>query len=356
MPPSPVTHAVCAPPRSPAVSGPRVGRFEVTATLGAGGMGVVYLAKDPDLGRKVAIKVVLGHADGSSGDRHRHRLRREAQAMAQISHPNLATVYEVGQYRGHVFIAMEYVRGCTAREWLEAETRTWSEIVNTFAAAGRGLAAAHAAGIVHRDFKPDNALVGVDGTVKVLDFGLAVGVIADESDLGGLPRRTRNPSLALSLTQTGAVCGTPAYMSPEQHLGDCSDARTDQFSFAVALFEALYGHRPFAGEGLIDLAASVLLGRMESERSLPQHARPVGRPYAASRSRQGRTPALGERRSARPGDGGRRRRDADRSRRARSRRRRRGAARRRGPRSFHSATAFTARSKPLSCPLPWSAQ
>src|SRR5215831_3352685 len=150
------------------------GRYKLVEKLGVGGMGVVYLAEDPQLGRKVAIKLVDPKASGTvSVSDGRARLLREAQALAQLSHPNVIAVHDVGTCADQVFIAMEYVEGSTLSQWLAGRKRTWREVLSTFAQAGRGLAAAHAAGIVHRDFKPDNVLVGNDGRVRVLDFGLA---------------------------------------------------------------------------------------------------------------------------------------------------------------------------------------
>ncbi len=158
----------------PAGTGKVLGRYVVTEKLGGGGMGVVYAAHDPELDRKIAIKLMLPVlSDSVSASEGRARLLREAQAMARLSHPNVIAVHDVGTFGEQVFIAMEYVEGSTLAEWLSAKKRPWRDVVSTFAQAGRGLAAAHAAGIVHRDFKPDNVLVGNDGRVRVLDFGLA---------------------------------------------------------------------------------------------------------------------------------------------------------------------------------------
>jgi tetratricopeptide (TPR) repeat protein len=212
----------------------RFGRYVVLDWLGAGGMGVVYAAYDPELDRKVALKVLrnddTGHADRVPS---RDLLLREAQAMAQLAHPNVVTVFDVGSVGDRVFIAMELVDGETLSKWLRARPRTRSEILAMFLAAGNGLAAAHAAGLVHRDFKPDNVLVGKDGRVRVTDFGLARTAprAALDAAAGGAP-------------QTG-LAGTLAYMAPEQYLRQSADARADQYSFAVALYEALYGGRPF---------------------------------------------------------------------------------------------------------------
>jgi serine/threonine protein kinase len=230
-------------------------------------MGVVFAGYDEDLDRKVAVKLL--HAERAGGTVGRQRLMREAQAMARLSHPNVVQVYEVGTFEDQVYVAMEFVQGQTLRQWQAEPDRRWREIVQTYVDAGRGLAAAHEAGIVHRDFKPDNVLVGDDGRVCVLDFGLARGAEGAELSGGSEPvaSRSEHPRTAVSddslsarLTQTGAVMGTPAYMSPEQHRGGVTDATTDQFSFCVSLYEALYGERPFKGETLAMLAHSVLEG------------------------------------------------------------------------------------------------
>ncbi|HSS03266.1 MAG TPA: protein kinase, partial [Kofleriaceae bacterium] len=219
--------------------GARFGRYLVLDWLGAGGMGVVYSAHDSELNRRIALKVLRN----DSIDRLpiRDLLLAEAQAMAQLAHPNVVTVFEVGSVDDRVFLAMELIEGQTLAGWLRAASRKPSETLAMFVAAGRGLAAAHAAGLIHRDFKPENVLVGNDGRVCVTDFGLARAA----------PTRTdaaaRDPSApaAAGTPQTGLV-GTLAYMAPEQYLGRSVDARADQFSFAVGLYEALYGERPYA--------------------------------------------------------------------------------------------------------------
>jgi predicted Ser/Thr protein kinase len=204
--------------------GAAIGRFIVRARLGAGGMGVVYAGEDADLKRPVAIKLVRGDAEHPA---YRDRLLREAQAMARLEHPNVVRVYEVGTAGGRTFVAMELVEGTTLTKWLAAP-RPWSDVLAMFLQAGEGLAAAHRAGLVHRDFKPDNVLVDRSGRARVADFGLA----RIEAHAGA------------QLTRTGAVMGTPGYMAPEQQLGDPQiDGRADQYSFCVALREAL-GGRP----------------------------------------------------------------------------------------------------------------
>jgi eukaryotic-like serine/threonine-protein kinase len=193
-----------------------IGRFAVRRRLGVGGLGVVYAAHDPELDREVAIKL-LRTGDGE-------RLRREARAMAKLAHANVVPVYEVGAHDGRVFIAMELVDGRTLRRWVADARPDWRRIVAAYVDAGRGLVAAHAAGIVHRDFKPDNVMIGGDGRARVTDFGLA--------------------------HEASASAGTPAYMAPEQHAGRELTPAADQFAFCVALYEALWGARPFTGDDL----------------------------------------------------------------------------------------------------------
>ncbi len=209
--------------------GRHLGRYVLIGRVGAGGMGVVYAAYDTKLDRKVALKVLHGPDD----ERRQGRLLREAQALAKLAHPNVAAAYDVGGDGELLLLAMEFVEGETLRSWL-ASPRSVRDVLAVFVAAGRGLAAAHAAGVVHRDFKPDNVLVGKDGRPRVVDFGLAR--TADE----GSPASAARPHAA----SHSAMAGTPAYMSPEQQRGERLDARSDQYSFCVALHEALYGERP----------------------------------------------------------------------------------------------------------------
>jgi tetratricopeptide (TPR) repeat protein/tRNA A-37 threonylcarbamoyl transferase component Bud32 len=237
-------------------SRPRVvGRYTLVSMIGEGAMGVVYLADDPQLDRKVALKIV--RSDRFSQGEARARLSREARAMAQVKHPNVVTVYDAGELEDGVFIAMELVTGETLAEWLRPG-KPWRDILRVFEAAGRGLVAAHAAGIVHRDFKPENVLVDRDDRACVTDFGLAfvpAATAASPAELDQIPLRD-----AGALTRTGALVGTPLYMSPEQHRGDRADARSDQYSFAVALYLALYGVPPFGGTTIGELRAAVLAG------------------------------------------------------------------------------------------------
>jgi serine/threonine protein kinase len=238
---------------------PRVGRYELLRCIGRGGMGIVYAARDVELGREVAIKLLRPELSAGSDDR---RLTAEAQALARLSHPNVIAVFDVGTFEGQRFIAMEYVPGQDLRRWLDAP-RTLADVLRVFAAAGRGLHAAHAVGLVHRDFKPDNVLVGDDGRPRVLDFGLA----RPPDGPGAAPGRPPvlpagiDPRSTI-LTIDGQVVGTPAYMAPEQHLGEPADARSDQFSFGVALYHAVYGVRPFTGDDPRSLALSIVRGRV----------------------------------------------------------------------------------------------
>jgi serine/threonine protein kinase len=244
--------------------GTKVGRFVVVGELGKGGMGVVYAAHDRELDRQVALKVMRS---GAATQEERMRMLREGQAMARITHPNVITVYEVGVEGGHVFLAQELLDAGTLGEWLD-EPRSQAEILEKFIAAGRGLAAAHAAGLVHRDFKPHNVLLGNDGRVRVADFGLARALGPEGDDTAAvtrpnLPRAQLETSPMSPLTRTGAVLGTPMFMAPEQHEGRPADERSDQFAFSVALYHALYGDYPFDGQTAVALADAVLAGRMQ---------------------------------------------------------------------------------------------
>ncbi len=252
---SDATTPASAPPTVELGPGTKIGRYAILERVGAGGMGVVYSAYDPELDRRVAIKLL---APDVIGEESRLRLLREARAMARLSHPNVVPVYDAGTVDGRVFVAMEFVQGVTLREWLEDETRAWTEVLETMRRAALGLHTAHEAGLVHRDFKPDNVMVGDDGRVRVLDFGLARSASPDGlvearhvttgSDVSATGVGTSQKSLSVPITSDGAMLGTPAYMPPEQLEGRTVDARTDQWSFCVTLYEALYGARPFAGD------------------------------------------------------------------------------------------------------------
>ena len=237
------------------------GRYRILREIGRGGMGVVYAAYDEELDRRIALKVVRPGAGRHAVSQA--RMLREARAIAQLSHPNVVQVHDVGEFGGQIFLALELVRGQTLVEWAEAGRRDLAAILEVYIQAGRGLAAAHSTGLVHRDFKPANALVGEDGRVRVLDFGLArtaAETSAGETTEASVRRSTSSAETAL--TQTGTIVGTPAYMAPEQHLGEHVDARSDQFSFCVALWEAVTGARPFTGSTCETIRAAVLAGAL----------------------------------------------------------------------------------------------
>jgi len=221
--------------------GSRVDRYQVLGAVGRGGMGEVYAAYHPDLDRKIALKVV--HESGADSSERRARLLREARAIARLSHPNVVSVYDAGTVDGGVYVAMEFVEGETVDSWLRGGPRSWRDIVDVFIAAARGLEAAHAAGIIHRDFKPQNVMIGRDGVVRVMDFGLA-RFAEEPPDPAHAGAESERPHVSATVTKTGALVGTPAYMAPEQFHGEAIDARADQFSFCVALHEALFGQRP----------------------------------------------------------------------------------------------------------------
>jgi tetratricopeptide (TPR) repeat protein/predicted Ser/Thr protein kinase len=269
-------------------------------------MAVVYRAHDRELGRDVALKLLNGAEDAPQGN---VRLLREAQALAQLAHPNVIQIYDVGRFADGVFLAMELVEGKRLDDWIRERPRTVREVLPIFREAARGLSAAHARGIVHRDFKPSNVILGSDGRTRVLDFGLAraadpegkipVEVTAQNPDQN-LRERPDNDNTAHEttareprtettapvfvesnapqkpmelqsskslldspLTQAGALVGTPPYMAPEQHAGRC-DARSDQFSFCVAFWFALYGERPFGGLNYDDLKANMAAGKIRT--------------------------------------------------------------------------------------------
>jgi predicted Zn-dependent peptidase/predicted Ser/Thr protein kinase len=244
------------------VSRPWIGRYKIVEKLGAGGMGTVYAAEDAELDRKVAIKLLHGTSETASA-----RLVREARALAKLRHPNVVTIYEVGRDDGDAFVAMELVEGTTLRDWLQQE-HSIDECLAVLLQAGRGLVAAHAEGLIHRDFKPENVMVGDNGRVQVLDFGLAKTAIVDDE----VPSRPSNEPID-SITQTGTLLGTPAYMAPEQFAGEDTDARTDQFAYCVTVFEVLHGHRPFQGATHAALHTAILERTFSPlpRRAIPAH-------------------------------------------------------------------------------------
>ncbi|MCG8421136.1 MAG: serine/threonine-protein kinase [Proteobacteria bacterium] len=244
----------------------KIGRYVLLERIGAGGMGEVYTAYDDQLDRKIAIKVV--HA--GAGTDAEARLLREARVLAVLSHPNVVQVYEAGTFKERVFIAMEYIRGVSLTEKLKA-TRALPRqarlraILDYFIAAGRGLEAAHQNGLVHRDFKPDNVLVGDDGRVRVLDFGLA-RMLDPAGDKDSTDQTDAVPKAALLLTASGTIMGTPAFMAPEQFMGQRASSHSDQFSFCVALYQALLGDLPFKANSYDGIKAAVSTGKLETSR------------------------------------------------------------------------------------------
>jgi serine/threonine protein kinase len=281
--PSAVTAAEPTSGAAPASTGRTVGKYRLDRVLGSGGMGVVWAAFDPDLERAVAVKLL--HAENSE-QTLRSRLLREARAMARLRHPNVVTVFDVGTDQNRDYIAMELVDGGTLDAWLETKP-TRDARLKALLAAGRGLAAAHTAGLVHRDFKPHNVLRASDGHVYVTDFGLARGQIEDGPELvqislpveeltsGSQPRRGRDSVLDSPLTQTGVLIGTPAYMAPEQFAGRVPDPKCDQFAFCITAWEALTGARPFRGATLAELEAAARGGVGELSVDLPPPLREV---------------------------------------------------------------------------------
>jgi serine/threonine protein kinase len=234
----------------------KIGRYVVLGCIGTGGMGIVYAARDERLGRTVAIKLLKPELSG----RQVSNLAVEARSLAQLAHPNVVAVFDVGEHEGQLFVAMEYVEGENLRRWLGVP-RPLTDIVDVFLAAGEGLAAAHGAGLVHRDFKPDNVLVGLDRRPRILDFGLAKG--ADQVAQAEPPAFADDAEATMtSLSRHGVLLGTPAYMAPEQHLGERADARSDQFGFCVALYQAVYGQLPYPTHDLRSLSLAIVGGRV----------------------------------------------------------------------------------------------
>jgi eukaryotic-like serine/threonine-protein kinase len=265
----------------------RIGRFEVLELLGEGAMGRVYLARDEELDRRVALKRIRSDAIDHDHARHQARLLREARAVAALSHPNVIEVYDAGLAKdGSVYIAMEYVEGRTLRDWMKASSGDWRRSLAVHIQAGEGLAAAHAMGIVHRDFKPDNVMVGNDGRVRVLDFGLAIPTTR-ETGSGVMTLDRLSPAtldsgnaeaLALPSTHSRGAAGTPAYMPPEQLIDEGVGPASDQFAFCVSLYEALFGVRPFESAGLAVRLGRIVEGQLTrpvSGRDVPTRVRKV---------------------------------------------------------------------------------
>ena len=275
--------------------GVQLGKYRLERLLGTGGMGAVWAAHDVDLDRKVALKVL---GEGLAGDATAQaRLLREARAMARLRHNNVVAVYDALTLDGHDVIVMELVDGTTLAQWLADKPRTPDEILPLVIAAGRGLAAAHAAGMVHRDFKPHNVLVDREGRVLVTDFGLArsselaslsgaplppamettaaggtVSMVRGDAATMAVTPRDRG-ALDTPLTRTGTLLGTPAYMAPEQLRGEPADARADQFAFCVTAWEALAGTRPYIGATLGEIAKSIAAGERADAARIPKSVR-----------------------------------------------------------------------------------
>ncbi len=248
-----------------------LGRYELVRALGAGGMGTVYAAKDPELDREVAVKRLHFGRDDADGK----RLLREAKSLARLSHPNVVQVHDVGTEGEQLFLAMELVPGSDLRQWLATGAHSWPEIVGKFVAAGMGLAAAHDVGLVHRDFKPENVLVRDDGVAKVADFGLVHVTGQTHRANRHQPTSDELDDAVRSLTHAGTFLGTPSYMSPEQQLALPTDARSDQFSFCVSLYEGLYGRRPFEADTLRELIETTRRNEVTfpSRPAIPEHVR-----------------------------------------------------------------------------------
>lgn len=238
----------------PRVAG-RIGRFTLVRRLGEGAMGVVYMGYDEVLDRRVALKLLRPSVAGGAW------LLREGRALGRLAHPNVVAVHEAGRHDGHVVLAMEFIEGPTLRAWLAERPRRFREVLRMFLAVGRGLAAVHAAGLVHRDFKPENVLVGKDGRPRVADFGLAALASGPTPPgaQGAAAGTGEGSALDVSLPPAGGLLGTPGYLSPERFSGEPATPASDQWSFCVALYHAVYGTFPFPLEGtLVDLARRVL--------------------------------------------------------------------------------------------------
>ena len=251
--------------RQPLPRGASVGRYVLLDPLGGGAVGLVYAAHDPQLDRKVAIKLMQPEARSRCDvGEIRARMLREAKAIARVTHRNVVAVHDAGLTAdGTVFIVMEFIEGQTVKKWRSDRMRAWREVHEVFVQAANGLLATHCAGLLHRDFKPENVLIGRDGRVSLVDFGLARSAslsttLADSFEWAEISTVDR------TLTRSGTLIGTPAYMSPEQILRRPADERSDQFSFCLALYETLYGERPFAGDTLRELSRAMLQGSIRA--------------------------------------------------------------------------------------------
>ena len=253
-----------APPARQPSPGQTLGRFRILSELGRGGMGIVYLAHDENLRRAVALKLLSPSL--SRKDERTRRFLREARAAASVTHPNLGTIYDVGEVEGNIFIAMERVEGRTLRNVLAGGRPSIEQAVDIATQILAGLAKAHLAGIVHRDLKPDNIMLTDDGVVKLLDFGLAKRHDGAAPGASESPGGARDASAAAAEahdsvqldTADNQLLGTPGYMSPEQVRNSPIDPRSDIFAFGVVFYEMLAGQRPFVGQSHADLASAIL--------------------------------------------------------------------------------------------------
>lgn len=233
-----------------------VDRYEITEYRGAGAMGVVYRARDRRLGREVALKLLKSGAPGTTQcGVFCALLVREAQTLARISHPNVISIHDVGDFKGCVYVAMEFIDGPTLTSWARRPGLTWKDRMAALRAAGAGLAAAHGSRIVHRDFKPDNVLMGGPGEVKVADFGVARS-LSDLEPPADVGCGCGAPEVGACAIDPTAIVGTPRYMSPELFAGVVADSRSDQFAFAASAWEVLYGAPAFGGETIAELLAA----------------------------------------------------------------------------------------------------
>ncbi|CAN5770835.1 hypothetical protein BH09MYX1_BH09MYX1_44140 [soil metagenome] len=237
-------------------SGDKVAHYTVEKLLGTGGMGEVYLAIDERLHRKVALKIMTRAAGVAESKESAARLLREARAAASLTHPNVVSVFDVGDADGRVFLAMEYVVGKTLRELLVARDALWQRKIRWLVDAARALGAAHRSGLVHRDIKPENVMVRDDGLVKVLDFGIARRTGGTVDPTG----RTEVAAIDIgTLTGKGLLIGTPMYMAPEQLKGGTPDPRTEQFAGGVMAFEVLAGERPWPTKSYLLASIATIL-------------------------------------------------------------------------------------------------
>lgn len=233
--------------------GARLGPYEVISLIGRGGMGEVHRARDPRLHRDVAIKILSAHPASAES---RRRFEREARAAAALSHPNIVTIYDVGEIEGLLYIAMEFLDGLTLRQMAASGALPLSRLLKIAVQIAAGLVAAHERGIVHRDLKPENIIVGLEDTAKILDFGIAKAEPSTRRESAGIPSTS-------SLTGSGAILGTAGYMSPEQARGQAVDYRSDQFAFGAILYELATGRRAFERASPIEAAVAVVADEPE---------------------------------------------------------------------------------------------